>query len=346
MPTITQAGVVTSSLTNVAASSYSYVAGFTTHSVATTHTINIATHAEGNLLVSMPSVAGTVSGYTLTAPSGAGTTAWADSGALAVSGNSGIAMWTGRASAVGATTLTVPFTATGGTTCCLQVFEFTCPGVDNGTVWTVDVHGNVTYAAGTLVPSYPFLSPSSPALTPEIYLGGMTVNDAFISPGNTPGFSYVGSGSTDLTIGTFNVNNTGPVSPNATGSASDTQGYNGIAVLLRSTISKAIFDNITITLQPVPTGRMWIISQIGFEFLPANTLQNMTANIVLNGRVVKPGINPNAGAFQGPPYITYRAGDVMSVNIFGAPVGASTIANFLYNEYSAYAVPRDLGGVV
>lgn len=347
MPTCTQAGVVTSSLTNVAASSYSYVAGFTTHSVATTHTINITTHNVGNLLVSMPSVAGTVGGYTLTAPSGTGTTAWADSGeAGVVSGNSGIAMWTGRVSAVGATTLTVPFTATGGTTCCLQVYEFTCPGVDSGTVWTVDAHGKVSYAAGTLVPSYPFLSPTSSAFTPEIYVGGMTVNDIFISPGNTPGFSYVGSGSADVTIGAFNVNNTGPISPNATGSASDTQGYNGIATLIRATIAKAIFDNIRIYLPPITTGRMWIISQIGFEFLPANTLQTITANIVLNGRVVKPGINPNAGQFQGPPYITVRAGDTMWVDLFGVPVGASAVANFLYNEYSAYAVPHDLGGVV
>lgn len=347
MPTITQAGIVTSSLTNVPASSYSFVTATTTHFTnASTKTISITTHAVGNLLVSMAYAAGdTTSPSAFTAPSSANSTGWADSGEGAINAYNGAlsktTMWFGKATAVNTATLTIPYTSgTVGQSSCLTVLEFTCPGVDIGTVWSIDAHGNIANAA-VLNPLYPFLSPTPTAQSPELYVGNLT---GAVGPGNTAGFSYTGAAG-DAMVQAFNPAITTPIAPNSASSGSAISPV-GIAALFKSTIAHAIFDNIRIYLQPVPTGRMWIISQIGFEFLPANTLQTITANIVLNGRVIKPGVNPNGGQFQGPPYVTVRAGDTMWVDLFGVPVGASAIANFLYNEYSAYAVPHDLGGVV
>lgn len=358
MPTITQAGVVTSSQTNVAASSYSFVGGFTTHfSGAVAHTINVTTHAVGNLLVSVPVVFASVvaSVITFTAPTGANVTGFVDSGqgtqaypnTTATLSAGATSLWLGRASAVGAFTLTVPYTFSAGVVngACLNVLEFTCPGVDAGAVWSVDASGKAGLTPPTSTLSYPFLAPTPTAFSPEIYVGNVMSVDLTLGAGSTPGFSYTGT-QADLGIQAFSTNTTTPIAPSATCQAANANGYGEIAALIKATISKAIFDNIRITLQPVPTGRMWIISQIGFEFLPANTLQTMTANIVLNGRVIKPGINPNAGQFQGPPYITVRAGDTMWVDLFNVPVGASAVANFLYNEYSAYATAHELGGVV
>lgn len=353
MPNLAVAGIVTSSLTNVPASSYSFVAGFTTHfTQVSTKTINITTHNVGNLLVNFVYAAGdTTSPSAFTAPSSTNSTAWADSGEGAINGIVGstlakTAMWFGRVSAISTATLTVPYTSgTVGQSSILDVLEFTCPGVDAGTVWSVDAHGNIVNNA-VLNPLYPFLSPTPTAQSPELYVGNLIGAPA---PGNTSGFSYVGSAAADGNIQAFSPTVTSPVAPNA-GTTGAAVSAVGLACLFKATIAHAIFDNITMFLPPVPTGRMWLISQIGFEFLPTNALQTMVASVSLNNRIVRPGINPNGSGggsqFQGPPYVTVRAGDTMTVTITGVPVGTSAIANFLYNEYSAYATPHELGGVV
>lgn len=348
MPTLTQAGVVVSSLTNVPASAYTFVAAFTTHfSNSSLHTVSITTHNVGNLLVSMPYATGDTTGPSaFTAPSSTNSTSWADCGEglfryIPSSTLGGTVLWFGKASAVGTANLTVPYTnGTVGQSSNLTVLEFTCPGVDIGTVWSVDAHNNLINAS-TTTPTYPFLAPTTTAQSPELYVGNLL---GAASAGSSTGFSYAGAPS-DGVIQAFSGTVTTPIAPNSgVLGAPGTPG--GIAALFKATIAHAIFDSIRIFLQPVTTGRMWIISQIGFEFLPANTLTTMRANIVSNGRVIVPGINPNAGQFQGPPYITVRAGDTMWVDITGVPVGASAVANFLYNEYSAYAQAHDLGGVV
>lgn len=345
MPTCTQAGIVTSKLTNVPAPSYSLVNTWTTHAVASaTHSLVISPATIGNLLISLPFTAGTVAPV-FTAPSSSGSAGWADSGQGTVPDiipNGWCSEWFGHVTTVGSQTLTVPYTGTISNSC-LTVLEFTCPGVDVGTVWSKDSSNKGTFPAASIALNYPPITPV--VQSPELYVGSISDFAGFISAGSSPGVTYLGS-SSDGSIDAFNPNSTIVQAPNAVGNSANTNGYCAVAMMMYATIAHAVFDNIRIFLPPITTGRMWIISQIGFEFLPANTLQTITANIVLNGRVVKPGINPNAGQFQGPPYITVRAGDTMWVDLFNVPVGASAVANFLYNEYSAYAVPHDLGGVV
>lgn len=350
MPTITQAGVVTTALTNVPAPSYSYVAGWTTgFVVAAQHSIVIAPHTVGNLLIAVLDV-NTTAAITGPGVSGTGTGSWADIGEGIVTNTTlteNQTIFTGKVTAVGATTLTYAW-AGGGTlgNSMIQVAEFTCPGVDASTTWTIDSHGKTIAPAATsqIIP-LPFLSPSA-AASPMLYWA-TAFDVASINTGVYPGFSWSGN-LADKAVNGFNTTIAGPVNPSIDlGAAGPANAWITSGFETYARIAKAQFDNLTITLQPVPTGRMWIISQIGFEFLPANTLQTMTCTIVLNNRVVKPGINPNAGGqFQGPPYITVRAGDTMTVNFTNVPVGTSAIANFLYNEYSAYATAHELGGVV
>jgi len=91
---------------------------------------------------------------------------------------------------------------------------------------------------------------------------------------------------------------------------------------------------------------MWVISQIGFEILPASNLTGVVANVVFNGRALYPNINANGGFVQGPPWITVRSGDNLTVNFTGAPIGSSMVANFLYNEYPATTTSPEIGGLV
>lgn len=348
MPTITQAGVVTTVQTNVLATSYSFVAAYANTGIAGTpvHTVNIGTHNVGNLIVSLLAVDFSTASPTLTptAPSGTGTGSWADSGEAGwVNAGANVAMsiWTGKVTSVQAsTTLTVPYTTTGTLgPSVLAVLEFTCPGVDSGTTWSVDAHGHSAQGSVTTV-SYPGLTPS--VGNPELYVGHDYTLLGTPTAGATPGCFYINATSNDLLV--YNSTVSAPLGPTAPTSGGTS--YSSQAILAYARTALAQLDNIVITLQPVPTGRMWIISQIGFEFLPSNTLQTITCDIILNNRIIKPGVNPNAGQFQGPPYVTVRAGDVMTINFKGAPVGTSAIANFLYNEYSAYAQAHELGGVV
>lgn len=357
MPTITQAAIVTTALTNVPAATYNFVASYLQPVLVSPtgqHTVTITTHTVGNLLVAVPVVCQTVNGTTITptAPSGTGTGSWADSGDGAItnpsvsSGALCMAMWLGKVTSVQASSvLTIPYTASGTISqTSLYVYEFTCTGVDAGTTWTVDAHGHSLQSISFSI-AYPALGPVSvPAGSNELYLGIANQIAGSPGPGSSPGFTYIGS-TANHNAGCYDVATTAFVSP--TGSSDDNAGLTSQAILAYARISKAQFDTFDITLQPVPSGLFWIISQIGFEFIPINSFTTITCDVLKNGRAVKAGIDPNDGAFQGPPYINYYSGDVLTVRFYNAPVGSSAVCNFLYNEYHAGTNTRvDLGGVV
>lgn len=355
MPTITQAAIVTTALTNVPAATYSYVATYVQHDLVSAtpqHTVTIATHAVGNLLVAVPVCCQTVNGTTITpsAPSGTGTGSWVDSGDGAVTnpslsvGSLCMAMWLGKVTSVQASSvLTIPYTNSGTVShSSLYVYEFSCSGVDANTNWTVDAHNHSLQSISFGI-TYPALGPIA-GITPEIYLGVCNQNAGSPGAGSTNGFTYIGNTS-DHNAGCYDLAVNAFVSP--TGISDDSGPPTSQAILAYARISKAQFDTFDITLQPVPSGLFWIISQIGFEFIPINSFTTITCDVLKNGRAVKAGIDPNDGAFQGPPYINYYSGDVLTVRFYNAPVGSSAVCNFLYNEYHAGTNTRvDLGGVV
>jgi len=119
---------------------------------------------------------------------------------------------------------------------------------------------------------------------------------------------------------------------------------------MRAFASAQTLNSNTVTLQQVPAGRQWVISQIGYEILPVyspiSPVPQPTVNVTMNQRALYNGVNGNGGSNQGPPYIAVRPGDNLTVTWANAPIGASCIANFFYNEYDAYAQPSDIGGLV
>jgi hypothetical protein len=221
-----------------------------------------------------------------------------------------------------------------------MVQEFTCAGLTGSTLWTVDKHGRSSNISSTV--TYPSLTLSGTA-TPVI-AAGLDITSSAPSAGSTPGYVYQGFAADDQLM-LSNINITAVTQPTHPVGLSL---YETMLGLFYATNPTATTNGSTLTLQPCPTGRMWLISQITFEFVPTTSQTGMLVAVTLNGRIVRNNIDPlgSTPGFQGPPYITVRAGDTMTAIFTGVPIGTTAVANFLYNEYSAYATPSDLGGVV
>lgn len=89
-----------------------------------------------------------------------------------------------------------------------------------------------------------------------------------------------------------------------------------------------------IDLNAVPSGKVWVVSQIAFELLnsPATT---STATIQYNSRTVYGNVPVNGGSVQGPPYLTIHAGDTLQATIASPSQGSTVVCNVYYNEYVA-----------
>lgn len=344
MPILTQSITVPSAGgTTTHPASYSFVKSTAAHVASGVNSINISTSTPGNLLIATAAVVGNLP---ITGVGGPGTTGWVDGGNGSIF-NAAVgdtfAQFVGKVQAAQATTLV--FSITGLTTQNTEfiISEFTCPGVTTDTTWTVDKFGNRAQAAVTAL-LYPTLTLSG-VVSPVIYWGSLGINTlTTLVGGGTAGFSYIVPGGLDNAIHTYNPAVTAVATPAATAGAST----NSFSYALEAYANNLIPNTqgpVTVDLQPVTTGRQWVISQIGIEFLPANAFTNTKAKILLNGRVVKDNVDPQVG-YQGPPWIRVYSGDTMSVVLSNAPVGSSAIVNFFYNEYDASAQPSAIGGIV
>lgn len=327
-------------------------ASYSTFGLVTTHfgnfnAIGFQTNGVGNGLLLNVYVIGT--GKSITAPGGAGTTGWVDTGNGAVSNPSTgdtFAQFFGKVTQVG--TVQVAVTIGGfnvNTRACLTALEVTGPGVNSSAFWTVDefgkTNGNSTTAPG------PTLTLSG-AASPVLYLGASDNPNGSISAGGTPGFVYGVDTTGGVAVCAGAV--TAAATPNVVNISPANQ-WQVLASEVFATIPTGSTGPVEIDLPAVPTGKMWVVSQVTFEFLPAVTATNLLATILQNGRVVKAGINPVGGtgalgSFQGPPNIAVRSGDTMTVQMTNVPVGISAIANFFYTELPANANPGQIGTVV
>ena len=250
----------------------------------------------------------------------------------------GVAIWMGVVVNGGAAdTLTATWQAHQHTSY-LSVLQFTPTVAQTPPIYQVDHIGGPTVGTPGTAISYPSLTPTG---TGELYMG-VAVTGGTPSAGSTAGFTYSQDAALDEVA--WNAAVSAVVAPTCTQSPSST--WSVLAALIRVFASAATVNSNTVTLQQVPAGRQWVVSQIGYEILPVTNASNITVNVTMNQRALYSNVNGNGGANQGPPFIAVKPGDNLTVTWANAPVGSSCIANFFYTEYDAYVTPNEIGNVV
>jgi hypothetical protein len=204
-------------------------------------------------------------------------------------------------------------------------------------VWLVDTGGSKNNVSSTTI-TFPPLTPGG---TSELYFGAECSLEVG-STGTTPGVVY--DVSSDGFVQCYDVNTSAALAPTCPQTPANTSAT--VAAIFQAFQAAATTNSNSVTLGTVPTGRMWVVSQIGYEILPATDATDIVASVTLNGRAVYTGQDGNGGSNQGPPYFSIRVGDVLTVSWTNVPIGSSCVGNFFYNEYSANAQPSDIGGVV
>lgn len=222
----------------------------------------------------------------------------------------------------------------------IDIYQFTT-GVETGQ-WVLDKSAVRANASSTTI-TYP---PLTPALASSLYVGTQVNGAGTATVGATSGFTYVKNvqgNNNDIVC--YNPNCAASAqSPTATISPAEVT--ESVAAVWQAFNALTLVNSQSVTLGVIPTGRMWVVSQIGYEILPVTTNTNIVATVTMNGRAVYTGANGNGGSNQGPPYITVRPGDSLTITWTNVPIGSSCIGNFFYNEYDAYAQPQDIGGLV
>lgn len=202
-----------------------------------------------------------------------------------------------------------------------------------------------TWLPGTAVGTNPVGAPAPWAVPAALPATGATNGFLYIasmrpaggSPAYAPGSGYgslIGAGGFLDT--TWSPSITTTATPAAVTGATGTG--TSIGVYIGSYPSSSPTTN-TISLTPVPMGKSWVVSQLGFECIPATTIATATTTVTMNGRLLFGNTNANGGFVQGPPYITLNAGDTLAITPTGLPTGSSAIVNLYYNEYVAGQVP-------
>lgn len=97
----------------------------------------------------------------------------------------------------------------------------------------------------------------------------------------------------------------------------------------------------TLTLQPVPTGLEWIVSQTSVESIPARNGSSIT--IRKNGRyITSTPLSLGAAAASGPPSIMLTSHDVLTLVFAGMTAGDTCIGTLLYTEYVVGTLPGSI----
>lgn len=341
MPVLTQSVTVPAGTTGGAFGTITHVgtdkkSGFNSGTQVTSLTFTSLN--QGDLIVALAGGGNGAGVAQATALGSGGSTGWAQDAISAIDPTfgGGVALWHGQVVTAGADTLTATWGANSSTTY-LAVFQFTS-GQGATTVWTVDTTGVKSNTSSATI-TWPTLTPAG---TGELYVGA-SVSANTGSAGATAGFTYFNDGAANEDC--YNPAVSAASTPTATQAPAGTS--RAVGALYRGAAGTATTNSASLALTAgPPTGRMWVISQIGFEILPVSALTTVVATATLNGRGLYGNINANGGYIQGPPYIAVRSGDNLVINFTGAPVGSSMVVNFFYNEYSANAQPSDIGGLV
>lgn len=344
MPILTLSSTTPSATGSGAAGTIAHIgtdtqSGFSTGGVV--NSLGFTSHTVGDMIHAIVGGGDGSGSAVATAVGSAGSTGWMQVFAPIFNSTfgGGPALWMGQVVTPGPDTLNVTWGAHAHTTY-LGTSQFTATVTQGPPIWTVDKVGSPASGSGTTI-TWPALTPTG---TGELYVG-LSAEGGTPSAGATAGFTY----GQDAPVNEYCYNPT--VSAVATPTCTQTSGtWNANGALMRAFASAATLNSNTVTLQQVPAGRQWVISQIGYEILPAYTpgagVAVPTVNVTMNQRALYNGVNGNGGSNQGPPYIAVRPGDNLTVTWSNAPIGASCIANFFYNEYDAYAQPSDIGGLV
>jgi hypothetical protein len=330
---------ITTGITKVGTTKHSPFAGGTTVTTLTFTSLN-----PGDLIVAVANGGGGGVGAFPTSMGSPQSTGWQNAagpfyGGNTPSGFGGSAnIWFGTV--VNPTTNDALAVTWGGsfTSTLLDIYQFST-GVDDN-VWTVDQSGGTPAGAASGTIAFGSLTPTG---TNELYFGASTSGNSPTN-GSTAGFVYDQDNVPNVNC--YNVAVSAAVAPTATQSSAL---FSAARALFRPFAAAAKLNSNEVILGVVPTGRMWVVSQIGYEILPAvadDPANPIIATVTLNGRAVYTGQNGNGGSNQGPPYFSIRVGDELKISWTNVPIGSSCVGNFFYNEYSANAQPSDIGGVV
>lgn len=250
-----------------------------------------------------------------------------------LSQNGVTSIWYGVVTAGGSETITLS-NQSNSSAVSYAVTQFTSTPV--ATTWTPGGAVATNPAGTTVAWAVPAALPSAGATNGFLYLG------ANIAVSSTPACTSAGGYVAVASLyAMYNLNVTAVgVPPAMTLSPSGTANSVGAFVgAYGSSGGGSSNAGSVINISPVPMGKSWVMSQMGFECIPATSVTTATTTVTFNGRLLFGNTNANGGFVQGPPYVTINAGDTITVTPTGLPIGSSAVVNLYYNEYVAGQVP-------
>jgi hypothetical protein len=102
----------------------------------------------------------------------------------------------------------------------------------------------------------------------------------------------------------------------------------------------------TVTLAGIPTGKEWVVQQIGIRTIPKVTGTGCTAEIFRNGQSISSTNQGGGTSAGGQPYYRILASDVFTVVWAGGPALGEGIATFSYTEHAAGTASPNNTGIV
>lgn len=332
MPILTLAQTATN-IGSTASTNIAHVNTLKTSGSGTSIPIAYTFGAIGNLIVAI-----FTRSEALTSIASAKTGAWTQWATSGVSRTpQGPEVWMAQITATGSGSITFTFPHTD--TPKIFINEFTCTDLLAATNWLIDSQ-SITSFVGTGNVPWPTLSPNNDGKK-RIYLGSIltdttanfTATAGFTQDVQAAGFGDLFNAWDDSVLAPVAPSPLVPTNPAALDTATI------CALLIGAYSQPSTLTTPLITISQVPTGKVWIISQIGFEILPAPT-GSVPVTVTFNGRTLWGNLDGNGGYVQGPPYITLFSPDQLTVAGPSVELGSTLIANFFYNEYPVNQVPN------
>lgn len=257
-------------------------------------------------------------------------------------------LWWAQVTTAGADTLTInPIGATGNTgPVILGLGQYTS-SLGAVAVWSASALGT---ASGTAVKALPWGVPvalPTGGSVPYLYYGLLHIaSNAVATSGGGVGYVYHSIAYTGIiAVQQWVAYNLAlaalPVVPALTTTVNATSVSNGVVFSAAQGVVPPSTGDAQLYITPVPQGKAWEVSQIGFEIIPLPaTDPGALVATDLNGRLLYGNISAFGGFTQGPPYVTLQAGDAISFDCPTIPAGSSLVINLYYNEYVSGDVPE------
>jgi hypothetical protein len=90
----------------------------------------------------------------------------------------------------------------------------------------------------------------------------------------------------------------------------------------------------TVTLAGIPTGKEWVVQQIGLATIPAVTGTGCVAVVARNGQTISTTNQGGGASAGGQPYYRITSADKLTVAWTGGPAGGQGVATFSYTEHA------------